>query len=72
MIHLYKRYAGKEIGLKQCPYCGNEDISLIDDDFCWFVWCNRYSCNRETINCFATKEEAIEDWEKEYENANKK
>lgn len=51
--------------LSACPYCENKDIRLLNDEVCYFVWCTNIDCPRKRINCFATAEEAIEDWEKE-------
>ena len=67
IVPVYKDYSAKEIGLKPCPYCGNKDVRLIDDDYCWFVWCTNIDCKRKIINCYGTKEEAVEDWRKECE-----
>lgn len=67
MPYEYRVYPAKEIGLKSCPYCGNDDVELVHDEIIWFVWCKNYQCTREKINCYATKEEALEDWERECE-----
>ena len=61
----YKVFPAIEFGLSPCPYCGNKDVILVHDEIIWYVWCNVFECKRENINCWATKEEAIEDWEKE-------
>lgn len=47
-----------------CPWCGKKDVHLLHDEVCWFVWCNNDNCTRKRIRCFATKEEALEDWNK--------
>jgi ssDNA-binding Zn-finger/Zn-ribbon topoisomerase 1 len=51
--------------LKPCPWCGRKDVRMLHDEVCWFVWCNNDDCKRKTIKCFATEQEAREDWEKE-------
>ncbi len=53
--------------LRPCPWCKSKDVELVEDG-CFFVWCYRFSCPRPEINCFATAEEAIEDWNKEERN----
>lgn len=56
--------------LDTCPWCGNPEVKILNDEVCYFVWCNNDDCTREVINCFATEEEAITDWKKECEANN--
>lgn len=52
--------------LSLCPYCGS-NVKVLHDEICYFIWCNNEYCPRKIIKCFATEEEAIEDWERECE-----
>ena len=61
-MYTYKSFSAEEVELKPCPYCGNPDVRLIRDEVCHYVWCNDDSCTRSKIKCFATAEEAIEEW----------
>lgn len=54
--------------LRPCPWCRRTDVYVAHDEICFFVWCKNIDCPRDQIKCFATEEEAIEDWNKEERN----
>lgn len=62
----------KEIKLKPCPFCGNENPTLAEirswvvGNFVWFVGCENEGCyfGDSLGETFDSKEEAIEAWNK--------
>ena len=66
MIFAATEKGGKMMAeLKPCPFCGGEDLMMVDDDDYFFVGCNTCdTCGPGE----GTEEEAIEAWNKRADN----
>ena len=47
--------------LKPCPFCGNDNISVIESVVKPFYWCKCEKCGA-SISCYKTRKKAVEVW----------
>lgn len=55
--------------LKPCPFCGKDKVSLVKEQYAYRVICINPNCHIPPFtNWQATKQEAINDWNRRVEN----